>query len=113
MVKYYTIKEAARITGVKPHVLRYWEKEFKLLRPKKNTAGRRIYSEDDINLIKEIIRLLHVERYSIKGAKKKLEERMQKTKEKIVLDDIEKMKRWLISELEELKRILLKNEHNN
>lgn len=70
--RFFTITQAARLTGIKPHVLRYWEKEFRWLRPRKNSAGRRIYSEHDIELVRLIDRLVHKEGYSIAGAQKRV-----------------------------------------
>jgi DNA-binding transcriptional MerR regulator len=70
--RFYTITQAARLTKIKPHVLRYWEKEFSWLRPGKNSAGRRIYSEHDIELIRLIERLLHKEGYCIAGARRRV-----------------------------------------
>jgi DNA-binding transcriptional MerR regulator len=70
--RFYTITQAARLTGIKPYVLRYWEKEFRWLQPGKNSAGRRIYSEHDIELIRLIERLVHKEGYSIAGAQKRV-----------------------------------------
>jgi DNA-binding transcriptional MerR regulator len=69
---YYSITEVAELTNVKPHVLRYWETEFKALRPKKNRAGNRTYRSSDIELIQNIKKLLYDEGYTIAGAKKKL-----------------------------------------
>jgi DNA-binding transcriptional MerR regulator len=69
---YYSITEVAGMTGVRPHVLRYWETEFKALRPKKNRAGNRIYRAGDINLILLIKKLLYEEGFTIAGAKRKL-----------------------------------------
>ena len=69
---YYSITEVAELTNVKPHVLRYWETEFKALRPKKNRAGNRTYRSGDIELIQAIKTLLYDEGYTIAGAKKKL-----------------------------------------
>ncbi len=70
--KFYTITQASRLTGVKPHVLRYWEKEFSWLSPKKNSAGRRVYSDHDIELARLILRLVHEDGYSIQGARKRI-----------------------------------------
>ncbi len=70
--RFYTITQAAKLTLTKPHVLRYWEKEFRWLAPRKNSAGRRIYSQRDIELVKLIDRLIHKEGYSIAGARKRL-----------------------------------------
>jgi DNA-binding transcriptional MerR regulator len=69
---YYSITEVAGMTGVRPHVLRYWETEFKALRPKKNRAGNRIYRSGDIKLILLIKKLLYEDGFTIAGAKRKL-----------------------------------------
>ncbi len=67
-----SIKEASAISGVAQHVLRYWETEFPVLKPRKNLSGRREYSKIDIDLIMRIKHLLYEEQYTIAGAKKKL-----------------------------------------
>jgi DNA-binding transcriptional MerR regulator len=66
---YYSISEVSRLTGLEPYVLRYWETEFSELRPQKNRAGNRIYSNRDIKLILRIKELLREQRYTIEGAK--------------------------------------------
>jgi len=71
---FFRIGEVGRITGVKPYVLRYWESEFKLLKPIKNKAGQRIYRRRDIETILEIKDLLYKSKYTIAGAKKQLSE---------------------------------------
>jgi len=71
---YYSISEVAEMTGVKPHVLRYWETEFPSLRPKKNRAGNRNYRPKDIKAILVIRNLLYKEKFTISGARKKLQE---------------------------------------
>jgi DNA-binding transcriptional MerR regulator len=71
---YYSISEVCEKTGVEPHVLRYWEKEFGQLRPKKNRAGNRAYRDRDIEIVRRIKTLLYDEQYAIAGAKKKLTE---------------------------------------
>jgi len=60
------------ITGVPAYVLRYWESEFKLLRPKKNPAGQRVYRRRDLELVQRIKALLYDERLTLEGAKKRL-----------------------------------------
>jgi len=70
---YYTISEVSRITELEQYVLRYWEAEFAQLKPEKNRAGNRIYTNGDVKLILEIKRLLREQRYTIEGAKKILE----------------------------------------
>jgi DNA-binding transcriptional MerR regulator len=71
---YWSISEVADLTGVKPHVLRYWETEFPSFKPSKNSAGNRVYRERDVELAMAIKQLLHDERYTIKGARKRLTE---------------------------------------
>jgi len=71
---YYSISEVADMTGVKAHVLRYWESEFPTLRPKKNRAGNRNYRPKDIKAILVIRDLLYKEKFTISGARKKLQE---------------------------------------
>jgi len=66
---YYSIGEVSEITGLKPYVLRYWETEFPNLSPGKNRAGNRTYTEENINTILEIKRLLYDERFTIEGAR--------------------------------------------
>lgn len=69
---YYSISEASAIAKVKPHVLRYWETQFKMLRPKKNKAGNRMYRKRDLKLIQLIKELLYDKGYTIAGARRKL-----------------------------------------
>jgi len=71
---YYSIGEVSEMTGVKPHVLRYWETEFPTLRPKKNRAGNRSYRPKEIKAILVIRDLLYKEKFTINGARKKLQE---------------------------------------
>ncbi len=68
---YFRIGEASRLVGVKPYVLRFWEKEFPFIRPEKH-SGQRLYRRREIELFREIRRLLHDERYTIEGTRKKL-----------------------------------------
>jgi DNA-binding transcriptional MerR regulator len=69
---YYRIGEVETITRVPAYVLRYWESEFKLLRPKKNPAGQRVYRKRDLELVQRIRTLLYDERLTLEGAKKRL-----------------------------------------
>ncbi|OGQ55063.1 MAG: hypothetical protein A3J24_10010 [Deltaproteobacteria bacterium RIFCSPLOWO2_02_FULL_53_8] len=71
---YFKIGEVARISRVKPHVLRYWETEFKIISPKKSLTKQRVYTRRDIEIIIEIKRLLYKEKYTLEGAKKKIAE---------------------------------------
>ncbi len=67
---YYSISEVSKLTGLEQYILRYWETEFEQLKPSKNRAGNRIYTNKDINLILKIKKLLREEKYTIEGAKK-------------------------------------------
>jgi DNA-binding transcriptional MerR regulator len=69
---YYRIGEVETITEVPAYVLRYWESEFRLLRPKKNPAGQRLYRRRDLDLVLRIKTLLYEERLTLEGAKKRL-----------------------------------------
>jgi|SRR5690554_278741 len=70
---YYSISEVSKITGMEQYVLRYWETEFEQLKPQKNRAGNRIYTNKDIQVILQIKSLLRDKKYTIEGAKKILE----------------------------------------
>jgi DNA-binding transcriptional MerR regulator len=71
---YFKIGEVAKLVGVKPYVLRYWETEFSILRPGKTRARHRLYRRKDVETLLEIRRLLYAERYTIEGAKRRLRE---------------------------------------
>jgi DNA-binding transcriptional MerR regulator len=71
---YFKIGEVARITGVKPHVLRYWESEFKVVRPIKSKSNQRLYRKKDVESILMIKNMLYNERYTIAGAKRRLKQ---------------------------------------
>ena len=79
---YYSIGEVSEITGIEPHVLRYWETVFKDLSPRKNKAGNRTFREEDITLILKLKHLIQEKKYSTAGAKKIIEgEGQELTKE--------------------------------
>jgi DNA-binding transcriptional MerR regulator len=67
--RYYSIREVSELLNEKAHVLRYWETQFPLLRPRKNRAGNRMYQEGDIDLLRSIQEMLHVRGYTIAGAR--------------------------------------------
>jgi DNA-binding transcriptional MerR regulator len=71
---YYRIGEVAGIVGVEPHVLRYWETEFRSVRPQKSAKGQRIYSRRDVDTLLKVKDLLYAHRFTIAGAKRKLRE---------------------------------------
>ena len=86
---YYSIGEVSQVTELKQYVLRYWETEFSHLKPNKNSAGNRIYRQNDIDNLLEIKKLLHEEKFTIKGAKQylkshKKERQVQKSINKVL-----------------------------
>jgi DNA-binding transcriptional MerR regulator len=71
---YFKIGEVASLAGVEPYVLRYWESEFKILRPEKTRTNQRLYRRRDVEVVLHIKRLLYDEGYKIDGAKRRLRE---------------------------------------
>lgn len=72
---YFRIGDVARLAGIKPYVLRFWETEFPSLGPKKSGTGHRLYRRKDVELVFEIKRLLYEKRFTIEGARKFLDTR--------------------------------------
>lgn len=72
---YFRIGEVAALTGIKPHVLRYWESEFRTFRPNKSTTRQRLYQRKDIELVLRLKDLLYQQGFTIAGARKALRER--------------------------------------
>ncbi len=70
---YFRIGEVAGLVGVEPHVLRYWEREFRSIRPTKSAKGQRVYSRRDVENLMRVRELLYAEGFTIAGAKKKLQ----------------------------------------
>lgn len=70
--EYYSIGEVCDLAGLKPHVLRYWEGQFPVLAPSKNRSGNRVYLRKEIELILLIKQLLHEEKYTIEGARRRI-----------------------------------------
>ena len=89
---YRSISEVAELVGVKQHVLRYWETQFSMLRPRKNRAGNRMYRPDEIKLLLRIRELLYARRYTIAGARRSLlDERKENAPQvEIGFDDAER-----------------------
>ena len=69
---FYSISEVAEMFNVNQSNLRFWEKEFKQLKPKRNDKGTRFYSNDDIQVIKQIIFLVSEQKLTLDGARRKL-----------------------------------------
>ena len=76
---YFRIGEVAKLAGIKPYVLRFWESEFHGLGPKKSGTGHRLYRRKDVELVLEIKRLLYEKRFTIEGARKMLESKPKRS----------------------------------
>jgi len=109
---YRSISEVAELVGVKQHVLRYWETQFSMLRPRKNRAGNRMYRPDEVKLLLRIRELLYSRRYTIAGARRTLlDERKESTPQvelgfdeaerKLVIHEVKTELRQLVDRLRE------------
>ncbi len=76
--EFYSIGEVCELTGLKPHVLRYWESQFRFLNPAKNRSGNRVYQRREIELITLVKHLLYTEKYTIEGARHKVDQHRRK-----------------------------------
>jgi DNA-binding transcriptional MerR regulator len=72
--QFFSIGDVCTLTDLKPHVLRYWETQFKFLSPAKNRSGNRVYQRREVELILLVKHLLYAEKYTIEGARRKVDE---------------------------------------
>lgn len=72
--EFFSIGEVCELTELKPHVLRYWESQFKFLSPAKNRSGNRVYQRREIEMVMLVKQLLYTEKYTIDGARQKLDD---------------------------------------
>ena len=86
---YYRIGEVSQITGLRPHVLRYWESEFRMIKPFKTGSLQRLYRKRDLDLILKIKKLLYQEGFTIAGAKKKIRDLEREESRSVRLNAIE------------------------
>ena len=88
---YFKIGEVSKISGLPSHVLRFWESEFKKIKPRRTTAGQRSYTQKDVAMILEIKHLLHEKKFTIEGARKYLSSRTRpKSDDSEFLEDLKK-----------------------
>ena len=71
--EFHSIGEVCELTDLKPHVLRYWESQFRFLSPAKNRAGNRVYKSKEVELIMLVKHLLYSEKYTIEGARQQID----------------------------------------
>ncbi|HET9949187.1 MAG TPA: MerR family transcriptional regulator [Longimicrobiales bacterium] len=105
---YYSIGEVCDLTGLKPHVLRYWETQFEVLNPTKNRAGNRVYRAKDIELVLLVKHLLYEQKYTIEGANKRLAEMRRTGELDAERQDVlgPEFLSMMKTELQELRRVL-------
>ena len=72
--EFFSIGDVCELTELKPHVLRYWESQFRVLSPAKNRSGNRVYTRREVEFVLLVKQLLYTDKYTIEGAKQKLEE---------------------------------------
>lgn len=95
---FYRIREVCAFTGLKPHILRYWEQEFSDIKPVKSSKGQRLYRKKDLDAILAIKKLLYEKRFTIDGARKYLHTK------KTLVDEIRE-------DLIEIVKLLEKGDH--
>lgn len=104
---YRSISEVSDLVGVKPHVLRYWETQFSMLRPKKNRAGNRMYRPEEVKLLLHIKELLYDRRFTIAGARRRLLDQRKEGSPQVEIGFAEAEKKLVIHEVkDELRQIL-------
>ncbi len=72
--EFYSIGEVCSLTDLKPHVLRYWESQFRFLNPAKNRSGNRVYKSREVELIMLVKQLLYTEKFTIDGARQRIDQ---------------------------------------
>ena len=102
---YFKIGEVSSITGVEPYILRYWESEFKLVKPYRTKSNQRLYRRKDVETIIKIKEMLYVEKLTIAGAKKKIKVNSAPEKQLPLEFSQENYKQTLIEVIGELKGI--------
>lgn len=102
---FYKIGDVSRLTGLEPYVLRYWETEFPMLKPRKNSGRQRVYLRKDIDLILKIKQMLHQEGYTILGAKKKLKEDDPKMSRQSAPEILNKVRTELQDILKDMRKV--------
>lgn len=103
---YYSISEVARMLDLEAYVLRFWEKEFPQLHPKKNRAGNRTYQRKDIEQLLQIKHLLYDRGFTIEGARNYLKSTRKDSKDKVKSEMALKLITEIRSEVEELLKLL-------
>jgi DNA-binding transcriptional MerR regulator len=95
---YYSISEVSEMFGVRNSLIRFWEKEFDIIQPKKNKKGNRMFTPEDVNNFRVIYHLVKERGYTLQGAQQKIKESKGKTFDKVeVVDRLNKVRDFLLS----------------
>jgi len=104
---YRSISEVSELVGVKAHVLRYWETQFSMLRPRKNRAGNRMYRPEEVRMLLRIKELLYQRRFTIAGARRRLLDERKEGAPQVEMGFAEADQKLVLQEVrQELKRLL-------
>jgi DNA-binding transcriptional MerR regulator len=100
---YYTIGEVAELFEVNQSLIRFWEKEFDILKPQKNKKGNRLFTKQDLNNLRIIYHLVKERGYTLQGAKEKLKQNKEEVEKTVELvDSLQKIRSFLLEIKEEL-----------
>ena len=94
---YYSIGEVAKMCGVSTSMIRYWENEFDVLRPRKNKKGNRLFTQRDVRYVHVIYHLTKVKGYTLAGAKMALKDKFSEYEERVILlETLDKTRKFLV-----------------
>jgi len=106
---YRSISEVSDMLDVKPHVLRYWETQFSILKPRKNRAGNRVYRPEDLKVLFRIRELLYERRFTIEGARKKIQDEKKESTPQVEMGFVDAEKKLILGEIKhDLQQLLAK-----
>ncbi|HEY8310827.1 MAG: MerR family transcriptional regulator [Gemmatimonadota bacterium] len=107
--EFFSIGDVCDLTDLKPHVLRYWESQFRFLHPAKNRSGNRVYQRREVELIMLVKELLYVDKYTIEGARARVDEYRKNgalkaaTRDALASSSVDALERdlmWIVSALD-------------
>jgi DNA-binding transcriptional MerR regulator len=100
---YYTIGEVAELFEVNPSLIRFWEKEFDILKPTKNKKGNRLFTKKDLDNLRIIFHLVKERGYTLQGAREQLKNNKEDVEHKVeIIDSLQQIKRYLLDIRDEL-----------
>ena len=106
---YRSISEVSDMLDVKPHVLRYWETQFSILKPRKNRAGNRVYRPEDLKVLFRIRELLYDRRFTIEGARKKFQDEKKEAQPQVEMGFVDAERKLILGEIKhDLQQLLAK-----